>query len=442
MYRAYLAVVEERQTVRRAAEAFNVPKSTLQDRISGRVVFGSRSGPQSYLTDEEEKELVAFIKGCSTIGFSRSKQQIIELMQQVMYKKGRDVNVSLGWWNSFRRRHSQLTVRTAEPVSYARSIGTRPEIISRYFDLLEDTLVENGLLEKPRQIFNMDETGMPLDPLAPKVICRKGAKHPVSTTTGDKTQITVVSCCSAGGYTMPPMVIFDRKTLKPELTRGEVPGTIYGLSSSGWIDSDLFCQWFSNHFLAYAPPSHPLLLLLDGHSAHFNPLTIELAAKEQVVVFCLPPHSSHRTQPLDKGCFGPLKQYWRQECHDYLIKNPGKVVSRYEFSELFSRAWLKGMSMSNILGGFKNTGVYPFNRGALLSQSPVRPSLSQRTGQNYIPLFSPVPSRPVRALTSVPEISTGVNDNTQEELGTQTQFLEVMPPVPFTPEEISLFERR
>ena len=124
MYRAYLAVVEERQTVRRAAEAFNVPKSTLQDRISGRVVFGSRSGPQSYLTDEEEKELVAFIEGCSTIGFSRSKQQIIEL-------------------------------RTSEPVSYARSIGTRPEIISRYFDLLEDTLVENGLLEKPCQIFNI-----------------------------------------------------------------------------------------------------------------------------------------------------------------------------------------------------------------------------------------------------------------------------------------------
>ena len=118
-------------------------------------------------------------------------------------------------------------------------------------------------------------------------------------------------------------------------------------------------------FLAYAPPSRPLLLLLDGHSTHFNPLTIELAAKEQVVVFCLPPHSSHQTQPLDKVCFGPLKQYWRQECHDYLIKNPGKVVT-HEFSQLFSQAWLKGMSMSNILGGFKNTGVYPFNCEALL----------------------------------------------------------------------------
>ena len=42
----------------------------------------------------------------------------------------------------------------------------------------------------------------------------------------------------------------------------------------------------------------------------------------------------------------------------------------------------------------------------------------------------------------MPEISTGVDDSTQEELGTQTQFLEVMPLVPFTPGEISLFERR
>ena len=126
---------------------------------------------------------------------------------------------------------------------------------------------------------------------------------------------------------MPPMVIFDRKRLQPDLTKGEVPGTIYGLSNNGWIDSDLFIQWFSHHFLAYGPPVRPILLLLDGHATHYNPVVIEKVAKENVVLFCLPPHTSHCTQPLDKGCFAPLKKHWRQECHEYIHRNPGKVVT-------------------------------------------------------------------------------------------------------------------
>ena len=103
----------------------------------------------------------------------------------------------------------------------------------------------------------------------------------------------------------------------PFLTKGEVPGTIYGLLDNGWIDSDLFHHWFGHHFLAYAPPARPLLLLLDGHLTHFNLLTIQKAPKEGVIMFFLPPYSSHRTQPLDKGCFGPLKKFWKQECHNF-----------------------------------------------------------------------------------------------------------------------------
>ena len=194
---------------------FNVPKSTLQDRLTGRVVFGSKSGPESYLSEQEEKELVTFIESSSDIGYSRSKAQIIALVQLVLHDKGKkDVKVSSGWWSSFHQRHPQLTLRTAEPVSLARASGTRPEILERYFNLLEKTLDELEIHSKPCQIFNMDETGMQLDPLAPKVIAKKGSRHPVATTSGDKSQITVVSCCNAAGYAMPPMVIFDRKRLQ------------------------------------------------------------------------------------------------------------------------------------------------------------------------------------------------------------------------------------
>ena len=50
----------------------------------------------------------------------------------------------------------------------------------------------------------------------------------------------MLSCCSASGHALPPMIVFDRKALKAEMTVGEVPGSMYGLSESGWIDGELF----------------------------------------------------------------------------------------------------------------------------------------------------------------------------------------------------------
>ena len=83
-------------------------------------------------------------------------------------------------------------------------------------------------------------------------------------------------------------------------------------------------------------------------------MTIKKAAEEDIVIFCLPPHFSHITQPLDKGVFIPLEAR-------VLVQNPGRVITRHEFSQLFSQAWCKAISMTNIMGGFKTTGIFPFS---------------------------------------------------------------------------------
>ena len=234
---------------------------------------------------------------------------------------------------------------------------------------------------------------MPLNPGTSKVAAAKGAKHPYQLTSGNKVHITVLVCTSAAGYAIPPMVIFDRRALKPELTLGEVPGTFYGLSDSGWIDAGLFHEWFMNHFLRYTPSCRPLLLLLDGHSAHYEPAVVRMAAEEGAVIFCLPPHTTHIVQPLNNGPFTSLKAHWKEACREFMAKNPGQVVNRFQFSSLFCKAYTKAMTMHTITQSFCSTGVYPFNRHAILPCDP-KPDLAQRTGLVYIPMFSP--QRPAR----------------------------------------------
>ena len=69
MVTAIAAVQSNKCSVREASEIYGVPKSTLHDRISGKVIHGSRSGPERYLNDTEENSLVKFLYKCSSIGF-------------------------------------------------------------------------------------------------------------------------------------------------------------------------------------------------------------------------------------------------------------------------------------------------------------------------------------------------------------------------------------
>ena len=155
------------------------------------------------------------------------------LVKRLMEKKRDNALVTSGWWQSFRGWHQNLTLRAPAHLSKACAEPTDPAMFTRYFDLLEEVSTENDLLDRPCQIFNMDESGKPLDPPHVKVVAERGIRNPVAPSSGDKAQITVIVCVSASGSCMPPMVTLDRKTLPLRFTKGDGPGRIYGLSSRG-----------------------------------------------------------------------------------------------------------------------------------------------------------------------------------------------------------------
>ena len=64
--------VSDGWSIRKTADEFDVPKSTLYDRISGRIAFGAKSGPPAYLSVKEEAELVKLLVGLARIGFART----------------------------------------------------------------------------------------------------------------------------------------------------------------------------------------------------------------------------------------------------------------------------------------------------------------------------------------------------------------------------------
>ena len=364
--RTALEAISSGMTLSKAAQMYGIPKSTLFDHKIGRVLPGAKSGHPTILTEEEEEELVSFVIECCEIGYPKSRQDVIAMAQKVVTKRiFIPHDLSNGWWQGFCRRHTILTLKMATSLSISRAKASSPESLKRYYSLLEQILTKYGLTNDAALIFNMDESGFPLDPKPLKGVFVRGEKNPCSVSSGNKAQITVVGCVSAGGQCLPPMIVWPRKTMPPSLAVGEIPGSVYGLSDSGWMNQHLFCRWFKRHFLRYAPAARPLLLLLDGHSSHYCPETLKLAQEEEVIILALPPNTTHLTQPLDKGVFGPLKMKWRQVVHDFRVSHPGQVVNQYNFCRLFSKAWIEGMTAINICAGFRTTGIHPLNADIL-----------------------------------------------------------------------------
>ena len=71
--------------------------------------------------------------------------------------------------------------------------------------------------------------------------------------------------------------------MAPEMATGEIPGTHYGFSETGWTNSVLFDSWFKKMFVRYAPASRPLILFMDGHSSHYCHET--LARENGIIIF-------------------------------------------------------------------------------------------------------------------------------------------------------------
>lgn len=61
----------------------------------------------------------------------------------------------------------------------------------------------------------------------------------------------------------------------------------------------------------------------------------ELFCKENdIIALCMPPHSSHPLQPLDVGCFGPLKQAYGRQIEN-LMRSSVAYITKEDFFPAF-----------------------------------------------------------------------------------------------------------
>ena len=118
---------------------------------------------------------------------------------------------------------------------------------------------------------------------------------------------------SASGQTLPPAFVFPRKNYKEFMMHGSPGGSLGLVDSSGWMTTANFIK-VMKHFITNARPSkdHQVVLIMDNHQSHLSYEALSLAKENVIHIITLPPHTSNKTQPLDRTVFGPMKTHYNQ----------------------------------------------------------------------------------------------------------------------------------
>ncbi|GBP53939.1 hypothetical protein EVAR_96617_1 [Eumeta japonica] len=92
---------------------------------------------------------------------------------------------------------------------------------------------------------------------------------------------------------------------------------------------------------------------------------LETSRDNDVILLCLPSHTTSALQPLDISVFGPFKKYYYAETNNFIRTNPQKKLNRYNSGQLIARAWIRATTPANAISGFRGSGIYPINPNAL-----------------------------------------------------------------------------
>lgn len=292
--------------------------------------------------------------------------------------------VTCEWWREFKNRYAHLklcAVKHPKSVSLSKLVDISPQAIDDFFDKLENIVVSKGFDRKPNRIYNVDETGVTLsdDASGLRVVGFRNKKTQVidfkQSSSHYMSAICTIGATLDSTKVAPFLVIKGsrdpgRRVLfgSDDVDEFDLPGVEYVMSESGFATAAVFGEFLK--FFARktgANVEDPVLLLLDGYSAHVTAETINIAAGLGVILFFLPPNSTHATQPLDAVVFSLLKRVFRRMRFEDVFSSGDVVVGgganvRQKALKLFAKAYLKADPDSLGPRGFEETGLWPLDR--------------------------------------------------------------------------------
>ncbi|RYN80126.1 hypothetical protein AA0117_g3420 [Alternaria alternata] len=306
------------QSYRGAARTYEVSRTTLKRRRAGVPARPDCQPNSRKLTQREEEVIVRHILDLDARGFAPTYAAVRDIADKLLAARGAG-QVGVHWPRNFVKRTDSLTTCFNRPYDRQRALCEDPALIRSWFKLVEETKTKYGICDK--DVYNFDEAGFMMGKITTQLVVTRSER------------------------------------------RGR-PKAIQPGNRVAWL----------KHFNAYTKTrvvSARRLLVLNGHKSHHSLEFQELCKENNIYTLCMPPHSSHLLQPLDVGCFSPLKRAYSREVES-LIRHHINHVTKLEFLPAFKAAFDRAFTPANIHSAFRGAGLVPLKPDAVLSKLDVQ----------------------------------------------------------------------
>lgn len=401
-------VRENGLAIKQAASKHGVPRMTLSDKLKGNTPEGRKMGPQTWLTEDEEKMLVEWALTLCKAGFPLTMEDLQNSVQQLTKELQRNFPFTDGrpgrtWCTAFLTRHPTLTLRTPQNLTASRAAVTQTRIREWYqevFSYLQENHLED-VLSEPKRIFNGDESAFFLNPKGSKVLAKKGDKCIFQQVNCDEKEcITVLVTGNAAGDLCPPLLCLKYERLPQEIVAGVPPEWGVGKSPNGWMTGQVFYEYLTNIFHPWLVTNKitlPVILFMDGHSSHLTLHTSNFCKNNGIVLVALLPNSTHILQPMDVGVFRPLKSGWKTAVHDHRLQRVAAqedpTLRKRDFARLLKTVIEKTISPQILQQAFRKCGLFPWDPSAVEVEKLIaRPRSTSAT--STVSSTSPAPRTP------------------------------------------------
>lgn len=361
-------------SVRKAAIIYKVPAKTLIRRQRGQPSRHEISANCRKLSDSEEDAVVRYIIDLDSRSFPPRLGGVRDMADRLLELRdgGR---VGKIWASNFVRRRPELKTRLNRRIDYQRVHCEDPDAYRAWFSLVRNTIAKYGVHEE--DIYNFDETGFVMGQISSEIVVTTSDRRgrPRAAHQGNREWITVIQGVGSYGYALPPFIIVAGKVLLSSWYEDTpMPSDwIVTKTENGWTTNEKGLDWikhFDKHTKDRTKGAYRILIL-DGHESHHS-VDFELYCQEHnIITLCMPAHSSHKLQPLDVGCFRPLKRSYGKQIED-LIRAHITHVSKEDFFPAFYAAFVETMTKENIQGGFRGAGLVPYDPELVISQLDVK----------------------------------------------------------------------
>jgi hypothetical protein len=113
------------------------------------------------------------------------------------------------------------------------------------------------------------------------------------------------------------------------------------------------------------------LLVFNGHKSHVSSDFELYCKKHNIIILCMPAHSSHILQSFDVACFSSLKQV-HNKMVEKMMRRSLIYIAKEDFLPFFKNTFFEVFTHKNIQSGFKEAGIVPFDPESVISKLDVR----------------------------------------------------------------------